>query len=405
MTSILTNNSAMIALQNLRQTNNSLGDVQSQISTGKKYATAKDNAAIWSIAAVMESDVSGFKGVSDALALGESTVAVARSGAEAVTDLLNQMKERIVAAQADNVDRDKVDADVQALKEQISATVSGSQFNGLNLLDGSAGATVDVLSSLNRAGGAVTSDDITINTQDLTTTARTLKAATEMTGTDGLAADGAYGSITLDGNGGTNDDMAVTLVNTVTYAEGDVLEFKVGNNVATYTVTADDLTGAATADDVNNVAAGLAGAINSAGFGMTVTVAANALTLTNTDATQKTVEFGSYSAGAGGLAALNNLNVSTQADAAQALSDIDGLIDIATSAASSFGSAQKRIEIQSEFIKDISDNLKSGIGAIADADMEEASARLQALQVQQQLGGQALSIANQQPQGILSLFR
>jgi flagellin len=405
MTSILTNNSAMIALQNLRQTNNSLGDVQSQISTGKKYATAKDNAAIWSIAAVMESDVSGFKGVSDALALGESTVAVARSGAEAVTDLLNQMKERIVAAQADNVDRDKVDADVQALKEQISATVSGSQFNGLNLLDGSAGATVDVLSSLNRAGGAVTSDDITINTQDLTTTARTLKAATEMTGTDGLAADGAYGSITLDGNGGTNDDMAVTLVNTVTYAEGDVLEFNVGSNVATYTVTADDLTGAATADDVNNVAAGLAGAINSAGFGMTVTVAANALTLTNTDATQKTVEFGSYSAGAGGLAALNNLNVSTQADAAQALSDIDGLIDIATSAASSFGSAQKRIEIQSEFIKDISDNLKSGIGAIADADMEEASARLQALQVQQQLGGQALSIANQQPQGILSLFR
>jgi flagellin-like hook-associated protein FlgL len=51
------------------------------------------------------------------------------------------------------------------------------------------------------------------------------------------------------------------------------------------------------------------------------------------------------------------------------------------------------------------DALKNGIGAMVDADMEEASARLQALQVQQQLGIQALSIANQAPQNILSLFR
>jgi flagellin len=53
----------------------------------------------------------------------------------------------------------------------------------------------------------------------------------------------------------------------------------------------------------------------------------------------------------------------------------------------------------------LSDALKSGIGSLVDADMEEASARLQALQVQQQLGTQALSIANQQPQSLLALFR
>ena len=66
---------------------------------------------------------------------------------------------------------------------------------------------------------------------------------------------------------------------------------------------------------------------------------------------------------------------------------------------------QKRIEIQSDFVGKLSDALKSGIGAMVDADMEEASARLQALQVQQQLSTQALSIANQQPQNVLALFR
>ena len=68
-------------------------------------------------------------------------------------------------------------------------------------------------------------------------------------------------------------------------------------------------------------------------------------------------------------------------------------------------SAQGRIETQTEFISGLTDALKSGIGTLVDADMEEASARLQALQVQQQLGVQALSIANQAPQSILALFR
>ena len=91
--------------------------------------------------------------------------------------------------------------------------------------------------------------------------------------------------------------------------------------------------------------------------------------------------------------------------ATSALTAIDGLIDQAIDAAAAFGSVQGRIETQSDFVGKLSDNLKSGIGALVDADMEETSARLQALQVQQQLGVQALSIANQAPQSILSLFR
>ena len=81
------------------------------------------------------------------------------------------------------------------------------------------------------------------------------------------------------------------------------------------------------------------------------------------------------------------------------------LIQNSIDAAAEFGSAQGRIETQSEFVGKLTDSLKSGIGTLVDADMEEASARLQALQVQQQLGVQALSIANEAPSSILSLFR
>ncbi|MDS0925346.1 flagellin [Rhodobacter capsulatus] len=80
---------------------------------------------------------------------------------------------------------------------------------------------------------------------------------------------------------------------------------------------------------------------------------------------------------------------------------INGAID----AAAAFGAVESRIESQATFVSDLGDALKTGIGALVDADMEEASARLQALQTQQQLGIQSLSIANQQPQSILSLFK
>ena len=107
----------------------------------------------------------------------------------------------------------------------------------------------------------------------------------------------------------------------------------------------------------------------------------------------------------GGLFGLDQIDVSTAANATAALDNIETLLGNSISAASAFGSDQSRIESQSEFITSLSDSLKSGIGTLVDADLEAASARLQALQVQQQLGTQALSIANQGSQSLLSLFR
>ena len=105
MSSILTNSSAMVALQTMKSISVNLASTTAQISTGKRVANARDNAAVWAISKVMEADVAGFKGISDSLALGSSTVAVARQASETVTDLLTQMKQKIVASQEDNVDR------------------------------------------------------------------------------------------------------------------------------------------------------------------------------------------------------------------------------------------------------------------------------------------------------------
>ena len=162
MTSILTNNGAMVALQSLSSINNDLEDVQKQISTGLEISTAKDNSAIWAISKVMESDVAGFNAVSDSLALGESTVAVATAGAEQIADLLEEMKEKVVAATGENVDNAKLTADVDELKNQITSVIAASQFNGANRLN-TAGGDITVLSSIDRyASCAVSTSSITV---------------------------------------------------------------------------------------------------------------------------------------------------------------------------------------------------------------------------------------------------
>ena len=136
MSSILTNNSAMVALQTLKSINSDLAQTQSAISTGRTISSAKDNSAVWSISKVMESDVKGFKAISDSLNLGSSTVAVARNASETVTDLLTDIKGKIVAAQESNVDRTKIQTDISALRDQITSVVGAAQFNGLNLVNG-----------------------------------------------------------------------------------------------------------------------------------------------------------------------------------------------------------------------------------------------------------------------------
>lgn len=399
MSSILTNTSAMVALQTMKGINANLSKTQADISTGKSVATAKDNAAVWAISKVMESDVQGFKGISDSLRVGSATLGVARQASETVTKLLTDMKGKIVAAQAENVDRAKLQTDVEALRGQIQSVVGAAQFNGLNLVDGSQ-TTVNVLSSLDRSATGVTASNIAVSAQNLSTTVGStltngaLSAPNVVNGTpvtlNGFTFQGLGGA--LAANAPTANPATLTAL-----IAGDSIALTVGSFEGRYVVQQGD-----TAD---SLVSGLKNALTANGLSasdFTLSLGAGALTVAN-NTNQSTAISLSATRGTGGLAGLSTLNVSTAP--ASALAAIEGMLNTSIAAAASFGSAQKRIDIQTEFVGQLTDSLKTGIGVMVDTDMEEASARLQALQVQQQLATQALSIANQQPQGLLSLFR
>ncbi|MCC5992205.1 MAG: flagellin [Rhodobacteraceae bacterium] len=429
MSSILTNTSAMVALQTMRGINQNLAKTQSEISTGKSVGNARDNAAVWAISRTMESDVRGFKAIGDSLALGQSSVAVARQAAETTTDLLTQMKGLIVAAQEENVDRTKIQTDIVALREQIGAVVGAAQFNGLNLVDGSSTDPVEVLSSLNRdSAGNMNPDSIMVTRQNLSVTTPVTSQAFGAGVLTDLDDYFDFGGTTVTAGGDPLDAPATVAAGaSETITVGQVAEgisFQITLNDVEVNVVGGGTTQgtrvfeyvASAGDGTADVARNLENQINAffgaaTGAGYSVSTDGNELTITN-GAGAPALEIGLLVAGggtagsspsSGGLGALQTIDVTN--NAIGALGAIDGLINQAIDAATVFGSAQGRIDTQAEFVKNLSDALTTGIGSLVDADMEAASARLQALQVQQQLATQSLSIANQQPQNILALFR
>jgi len=168
MSSILTNTSAMVALQTLKGINSDLNKTQSEISTGKSVSNAKDNAAVWAISKVMETDQSAFKTIQSNLNVADAVVSTARSGAEEVTKLLTEMKDLAIGGTNDAADFGKIQTDIAAKFAQITSVISASQLNGINLLATDTGGTVNteftVLGSLDRTNGvaATTASEITV---------------------------------------------------------------------------------------------------------------------------------------------------------------------------------------------------------------------------------------------------
>ncbi|MBO6688854.1 MAG: flagellin [Henriciella sp.] len=415
MSSILTNNSAMVALETLRGINKDLAMVQSEISTGKKVSSAKDNAAIWAISTVMSTDVESFKQIQDSLNLGNSSVGVARSASEQITSVLQDMKELIVSAQEENVDRTKIQTDIAALRDQVGSIVGAAQFNGLNLIDGASSEDVSVLASLDRtSAGTVNASYISVARADLSISNSSTAATYGGTGVTDTS---------LIDNGGTNAgtadtvaDAATQVITIASVADGNGYRIELddtgtNNNIGTRTFEYV----AGSGDSANSVAANLETQLSNflSATGQTdytVSRTDDAISITNNsgaavDITSFSSTGGTAGVSAGGLGDLATIDVTTDTGATAALTSIETLLGQSIDAAAGFGSAQKRIDTQSEFVQTMVDSLTTGIGGLTDTDMEAASAKLQALQVQQQLGTQALSIANQAPQSLLSLFR
>lgn len=417
MVSINFNQSAEVALMTLNKVNQNLFTVQDQISTGKRVSTARDNSAVWAISTVMDSDVMGFKQIVDSLNLGVSTVEVARAASEQVTNLLTEIKAEIVSAKEENVDRTAIQRDIAALRDQISSIVDAAQFNGLNLLTG--GTDVNVLSSLNRdASGTVTTDDITVARADFRQVEGTF-------GTNAIAS-GDTGFTTATG-GGTIAAAATETVTIEAYG-ADTINISAGYSfdvtIASETVEYIAREG----DTVNDVANGLVAALeerfaqmeaitpgSAPDVTLTVTLGTDptrqdaVISVTNNEVGGIALTSDSFDDGVSGgaLGRLAGIDVDTTvtADIDTALLNVESMLEDVIDATAAFGSAQNRIDIQTDFVNSLVSSLESGISSLTDANLEEASARLQALQVQQQLNIQALSIANQAPAALLSLFQ
>lgn len=148
MTSILTNTTAMAALQTLRMIGSNMVDTQRQVSSGLRVQTAADNAAYWSISTTMRSDNMALSAVSDALGLGAAKVDVAYAGMESTFDVLSEFRAKLVAAKEDGLDRGKIQTELDQLKDQLVSIATSASFNGDNWLNTDAPENLWELSSL-----------------------------------------------------------------------------------------------------------------------------------------------------------------------------------------------------------------------------------------------------------------
>ncbi|WP_411288441.1 flagellin [Phenylobacterium sp.] len=274
MNSVNTNVGAMVALQNLNQTNDELMTTQARINTGKRVASAKDNGAIWAIAQNQRATSNSLNAVKESLQRAQSTVDVAISAGETVSDILLQMKEKALSASDTSLDtasRTALNDDFKALRDQLAKAVSNAEFNGVNMVK-AAGTTIAAIANAD-------------GTSKITVAAQSLAL------------------------GGANVTVAA------------------------------------------------AGSIG------TVTLATAMIATVNTSIT----------------------NVS--------------------SALSKFGTGSRSLGSHMDFVGKLQDSIDAGVGNLVDADLAKESAKLQALQTKQQLGIQALSIANQSSSILLGLFR
>jgi len=306
MTSILTNTSSMAALQTLRSINSQMTETQNRISSGLKVESASDNAAYWSIATTMRSDSNSLSAVSDALGLGASKVGVASAGMNSAIDIVGQIKDKLITAKESSADKDKIQADIAQLQEQLKGVASSASFSGANWLnvedDGTAPGTQQIVASVTRS-------------------------------TDGVS----VGTIDVD----TSD---IVLINGATASGGLLSKDRTGSGSSSVSIVGGD----------------------------------NDIKLTSS---------------------------TSNADIDDMISAVDKAMSDMTNAAGKLGSVSKRIEMQDSFVSHLKDAIDTGVGRLVDADMSKESTRLQALQVQQQLAIQSLSMANSQPQSILALFR
>ncbi|WP_454916022.1 flagellin [Xanthobacter sediminis] len=368
MTSIITNNSATVALQTLRSINEQLESTNNRVSTGKAVNSAKDDVGYWTISTTLTSDNSALTAVSKAMSLDKNAVSTASQGAERVKDYLETIKSALSTSVSSSDDRgaaqEKIAAALVNIQTAATNSVSGSAGDNWLAVDSSSDTfteTRNLLSSFSRSG-----DTVSVGTTSLDT--------------------GAFRLYDVSADGNTTSTTAAKL---------DVI----ASNVS-FGTSAGAINGAVTVER-STTAAEVKGFMDT-----TFTITYQQKTLTGTTeatwtGTVMDIDLTDLKHDDSGVAATDN-----DVDLIQAFMKlVDATQSQVISGSAKLGATASRLESQQTFANSLIDLNKSSIGALVDADMEEESTRLKALQTQQSLAIQSLSIANSSSSNVLQLFR
>ncbi len=381
MSSINTNGAAMAAIRSLGMIGKDMGNTQSRIESGLRVNKANDDPAVFAIAQNMRADLNAISAVKDSLAFGKSALTVARDAATSISNELGRLKQTVTQGQQQGLDVAQINTQITNALSNIDAFARTATFNGVNLLTAGVGGVPGVTGTNLNIVRDIQGTSTAITGTNSTSAGLTLTGLTAATGARRLTFDAT---------------LAPALGENVTVTSGGrtlIFEFNDGSAALTAqpNATTDVYDVQFTATDspltmVSNLITamqqnGLSASLNSSGE-LVVAGNATALTTSVTGATAGVVP--------GGTAAITA---------------VEGAIDLMGTRLANLGANLRQVEGLQDFTAKLNDSIKEGMGALVDADLAEESARLNSLQTKQQLAVQSLSIANQQSQGILSLFR
>ncbi|MDR3440137.1 flagellin [Telmatospirillum sp.] len=389
MFSINTNVSALSALQSLSQTQTELTATENAVSTGLKVSSASDNPAVYAIGQAMNARLSGLSAVSDNLNFAQSVISTAQAAATEISSQLATLKNTVTQGQQSGIDATTIDNQITAILSNIDSIANSATFNGVNIVGGTGTDNIT---------GAAISTSMNV-TQDMQGTTLAVSQQDMTTGATGLG---------LTGLNASSNSVSIAFTNAFAPADGDHIkltsstgstyDFILSDGTGTETTNTDPSATASTTfvnisatDSNTTVLTKIATAMQSKGFGATINSSGN-LVITGNDLASATATVASGGATAG-------------AATSDAIATVDSAIKALNTKIANLGSKSAQITGMQTFSSALSTALTEGLGALTDADMTSESAKLQSLQTKQSLGIQALSMANTQPQSLLTLFR
>ena len=391
MSVINTNVSSLIAQNAMTSNGLAQSKAMQQLSTGLRINGAKDDAAGLAIAAKMTSQIRGLdqavRNANDAV----SMLQTADGAMVAVGDMMQRMRELAVQSASDtNVssDRTALNSEFTQLKGEIGRIAKNTQWNGMNVLDGTANGNT----------GAFTFQVGASSGQTISKTIGGMTSAASTTGTLALTA-GTY-------TPGTTQVATETL--TGTYSAGDVITSNLNGNQWQYTVTATDVASSTAATQQAAITASMktsaAGVAFAAANGLTLGNSTNTLTYTSA-ATATAMTGPSATVASGGLGQLNDLDISTQGHAASSITGVDAALATVNSARSDLGATINRLTYAADNLANVSQNASASRSRVEDTDYAKASTELARTQIIAQASTAMLAQANQSQQSVLALLK